>query len=239
MSSVDNSIYSRLGDRWYRASDDPVALLRAESRLRNPWILERLEPSSKVLDIGCGGGFLSNELAAHGHEVTGLDAARDALAVAAAHDWTASVSYIEGDALALPFRDASFDAVTAMDFLEHVENPARVVEEVARVLRPGGSFFFHTFNRNPISWLVVIKGVEWFVKNTPPNMHVYRLFVKPDELYEMCACSRLRVTEIVGSRPKLSHILPLVLSGIARPDFAFVWSKNLLTGYTGVATKTL
>ena len=113
--------------------------------------------------------------------MTGLDASQEALSVAARHDGTARVRYERGDALTLPYPDASFDAVCSLDFLEHVEEPERVVAEVARVLRPGGLFFFHTFNRNFWAWLVIIKGVEWFVRNTPKDLHVLRLFVKPEE----------------------------------------------------------
>src|SRR6201999_1216443 len=113
------------------------------------------------------------------YRVTGLDASPESLVVAARHDETGSVRYERGDALALPYADASFDAVCAMDFLEHVEEPARVVAECSRVLRPGGLFFFHTFNRSFLAWLVVIKGVEWFVRNTPRDMHVLRLFIPP------------------------------------------------------------
>jgi 2-polyprenyl-6-hydroxyphenyl methylase/3-demethylubiquinone-9 3-methyltransferase len=90
---VDNAIYHQLGDRWYTAQDDPVALLRAESRARNPWIasnIRRAFPSGevKVLDIGCGGGFLSNYLANAGFTVTGLDASAESLVIARRYDAT-------------------------------------------------------------------------------------------------------------------------------------------------------
>ena len=92
---VNNAIYRQLGDRWYTARDDPIALLRAESRARNPWIansIRRAFPSGevRVLDMGCGGGFLSNYLAKAGYTVTGLDAAAESLAVARRYDATAA-----------------------------------------------------------------------------------------------------------------------------------------------------
>jgi 2-polyprenyl-6-hydroxyphenyl methylase/3-demethylubiquinone-9 3-methyltransferase len=240
---VNNAIYDTLGSRWYAAEDDPVALLRAESRLRNPWVLERIVThrgaSARVLDVGCGGGLLSNHLAKAGLEVHGLDASRESLAVAERYDETRSVRYVLGDALHLPYHDASFDVVCAMDFLEHVEDPAGVIREAARVLRPNGTFFFHTFNRNWLAWLVVIKGVEWFVKNTPPDLHVLRLFLKPGEVSAWCEDFGLLVRELHGSAPVVFSraFLRLLTSGEVSDDFRFRFTRSTLLAYTGYAVK--
>lgn len=241
---VNNDIYNDLGERWYTAQDDPVALLRAESRSRNPWLLQEIrnafgENAASILDLGCGAGFLANELARHGYEVTGLDASESSLRVARQYDTTGKVKYECGDAYALPYPDASFEVVCAMDFLEHVEEPGRVVAEVARVLKPGGLFFFHTFNRNPIAWLIIIKGVEWFVKNTPPDMHILRLFVKPAELRAMCEQSHLRVEFLKGFVPKILQrpFWRMLFTGTVVKDFEFHFTKSMLTGYLGFAMK--
>jgi 2-polyprenyl-6-hydroxyphenyl methylase / 3-demethylubiquinone-9 3-methyltransferase len=241
---VNNAIYDELGERWYAAHDDPVALLRAESRLRNPWVTQKLlrehGASARVLDVGCGAGFLSNALARAGFDVTGLDASKASIEVAARHDATGKARYLLGDALHLPFPDASFDAVCAMDFLEHVEEPGKVVAEIGRVLKPGGTFFFHTFNRNLIAWLVIIKGVEWFVKNTPRHMHVLRLFIKPRELAAMCQAHGMRVSELHGSEPVVFSwaFWRMLLTRVVPADFRFRFSKSTLLAYTGCAERT-
>lgn len=240
---VNNAVYEELGGRWYDADDDPVALLRAESRLRNPWVLSEISralgpPPSRVLDVGCGAGFLSNALAAAGHRVTGLDAAAGALEIARQRDETSSVRYDRGDARALPYEDGAFDVVCAMDFLEHVEEPARVVGEIGRVLAPGGLFFFHTFNRNWLAWLVVIKGVEWFVRNTPDDLHVLRLFLKPAEVAAMCAAHGMDVVRTRGSRPEVGAALAKMLATRAVPrDLRFTFTRSTLIAFTGFARK--
>jgi 2-polyprenyl-6-hydroxyphenyl methylase/3-demethylubiquinone-9 3-methyltransferase len=244
--AVNNGLYNDLGRRWYEAFDDPVALLRAEANLKNPWAAARIrakfgDQKVSVLDIGCGGGFLSNYLAAEGHRVTGLDLSVSSLAVAKDYDLSGKALYVEGNAYALPFADHSLEVVTAMDFLEHVEDPALVVKEVGRVLKPGGIFIFHTFNRNPLAYLLVIKAVEWFVKNTPPHMHVYHLFVKPAELAAYCQSQGMRIEEWKGIRPRLFRfsVLKALFTGIVPKDFSFAFTRSLSVSYCGVAVKGL
>ena len=241
--TVNNAIYSELGQRWYEADDDPVALLRAESKLRNPWVagkLAELGPGPhEILDIGCGGGFLTNYLASLGHTVTGLDESEEALVVARSRDQTNRVSYLTGDALRLPFEDGSFDVVCAMDFLEHVEDPALAVREASRVLRPGGMFFFHTFNRNPLAWLVIIKGVEWFVKNTPDHMHILELFIKPRELSKMCLDAGLEEPHFVGTRPRVGAAFwKMLWTRVVPRDFEFTFTPSTLLAFSGFTRRT-
>lgn len=242
---VNNDIYHQLGERWYTAKDDPVALLRAESRARNPWVASEIRsayPTGQVsvLDIGCGAGFLANELARRGMTVTGFDASEESLAVARLHDVTKQVKYQQGDANSLPFAHESFDVACAMDFLEHVEQPAQIVAEAARVLRPGGLFFFHTFNRNWVSWLFGIKGVEWFVQNTPRDLHLYRLFIKPAELQQYCEQHGLRVTALHGLAPVIAKraFWKMLVTGTVDDDFSFHFTYSVLLSYIGIATKT-
>lgn len=241
---INNDFYDLYGERWYTAQDDPVGLLRAENRALQPWIVAEIRRvcqrnAVRVLDVGCGAGFLANELARNGFKVTGIDASERSLDVARRHDGTGSVVYQSGDALHLPFPDRSFEVACAMDFLEHVERPAQVVSEAARVLAPGGIFFFHTFNRNLLSWLIVIKGVEWFVRNTPKDMHCLHLFIKPDELRGMCERAGLRIEYIRGMAPVAwkSSFWKMILTGRVSDDFTFTFTRFTLAGYAGLAVK--
>lgn len=243
---INNDYYHTLGEKWYRAHDDPVALLRCEANLRNPWIAGRIheffsyKPGKvKVLDVGCGAGFLSNYLAKEGFEVTGIDLSASSLEIAQRRDETASVKYLHADAYDLPFDPQTFDVVTSTDFLEHVTQPQKVIEEVSRVLMPSGFFFFHTFNKNWISKLMVIKSLEWFVKNTPEHLHVYDLFIKPKDIRKWLEAQNLEVLEIHGVRPRFLQLplLRLVAKGEVDPRFRFKWTPSLAVSYMGVSRK--
>jgi 2-polyprenyl-6-hydroxyphenyl methylase/3-demethylubiquinone-9 3-methyltransferase len=236
---VNNQWYDSLDRQWYEARDNPVALLRAEARHRNPWLADTLGAAPRaVLDLGCGGGFLANDLAVRGHRVVGIDTSAEALGVARRYDRTRSAVYLVGDACALPFADASFDAVCAMDLIEHVTAPDRLIAEAARVLRPGGLFFFHTFNRTWQAHLIVIKGVEWFVKNTPKDLHVIELFRSPEEVAAMCRRAQLEPVCVRGSRPRFGWPLwRMLASGRVDDDLAFRFTRSTRLGYTGYARK--
>ena len=242
--AVNNRFYDELGERWYKAKDDPIALLRAESRSRVKWIVGKIKNAFadqpvRVLDVGCGAGFLSNELSREGFALTGLDSSDRSLAVARLHDTTGAVEYELGDASNLPYPYCTFEVACAMDFLEHVDEPLEIIREITRVLKPGGLFFFHTFNRNLLSYLIVIKGVEWFVKNTPHNMHVLKFFIKPSELRAMCNESGLTVAELRGFGPRVGQgaFWRMLCTGVVEDDLEFEFKRSKLTGYTGLAVK--
>lgn len=240
---INNDFYEDLGEDWYTSYDHPIALLRAENATRAPWvdleIKRHLGTSGRVLDVGCGAGLMSNYLATQGHTVTGIDISLSSLDVARKHDRKGSVIYQKGTAYDLPFGESEFDVVCAMDILEHVENPLRLILEASRVLRPGGLFFFHTFNRTWLSHLVVIKGVDWFVPNAPKNMHVYDLFITPDETQVMCEAASLKIEKMSGFVPRVFSISfwKLLLRRSIDKDFSFKFVKSLSTGYSGFAIK--
>jgi 2-polyprenyl-6-hydroxyphenyl methylase/3-demethylubiquinone-9 3-methyltransferase len=247
MKKVNNDYYDTLNDDWYEADDDPIALLKAEQKLKNKWIedellrlLDRQDLTGvKILDIGCGGGFLTNYLATKGVEVTGIDQSVSSLRVAEDNDKTNTVKYLPANAYQLPFGDESFDFVFAMDFLEHVESPEKVISEASRVLKKKGSFFYHTFNRNLLAWLVIIKMVEWFLPKTPKDIHILRLFIKPKELEVMMSKNGLSNQEINGMGPVFlsSAFFWSLLKRRIHPDFDFELKSSKLLAYMGHAGK--
>jgi 2-polyprenyl-6-hydroxyphenyl methylase/3-demethylubiquinone-9 3-methyltransferase len=242
---VNNQFYDELGERWYNDDEHIIALLRAESRLKLEYVRKILSThtrgsSSRVLDIGCGAGFLSNGLAADDYEVTGVDQSAGSLAVAERHAPEGkSVSYRPADAYALPFADASFDAVLMMDFLEHVDEPGRAIAEASRVLRAGGLLIFYTFNRTLPSKFLAIDAVELIARDCPKHFHVWHLFIKPEELKEMAARAGLSVMAFQGLRPRFLEwpFWSSLLKRRVHPGFSFQYTKRLTLGYMGYALK--
>ena len=244
MEYVNNDYYEHLSDKWYTEHADPVALLRLESLLKNPWVINIIQsfyPDQrvKIVDIGCGGGFLSNALALAGHQVTGIDLSQSSLETAKRYDDSKTVMYQQADATAIPLDDKSFDVVCCMDMLEHVEDPAKVISEASRLLRPGGIFFFHTFDRNFLSWLMVIKCMEWFMPQMPKNLHILRLFIRPRALVEMMNQVGLKKLWMGGLSPNFFSraFLWSIWNKRIHPDFKFSFVKSTSLGYIGYAKK--
>lgn len=244
-AEINNAIYNQLQDRWYEANDDPVALLRAESKLVAPWISETAsklleQKNLYMLDMGCGGGFISNKLAKKGHTVKGIDLSPTSLDVAKKYDSTKSVEYSIGDVTQLNFTPNQFDVTLSCDVLEHVEEPQKLVQEAYRVTKPGGLFFFHTFDRNFISYLVVIKFVEWFVRNTPKHMHILKMFIKPKELKKWCTDCGFEDFNIIGMRPILRSLMDRsVFQRTVPKGLKFKFTNNTAITYAGYVRKPL
>lgn len=241
--TADSEFYEQLSKRWYETGDDPMALLRHQHGLTNPWILAEIRKNigyhANILDIGCGPGFFANQAALMGHKVTGIDISSTQLRVAQIRDSTKAVRYVYGDAYAIPYPRETFDVVMAMDLLEHVSDPQKVLFEASRVLRPGGLLFFHTFNRTPWAYLLVIKGMQWFVKNTPPGLHVFRLFRKPSEVEEWIDNAGMDLKITRGVRPVIlqTSLFKMLWTHIVPERFRFCWTRSRVISYVGYAKK--
>ncbi|MBA3772068.1 MAG: bifunctional 2-polyprenyl-6-hydroxyphenol methylase/3-demethylubiquinol 3-O-methyltransferase UbiG [Ramlibacter sp.] len=178
--------FSELAHRWW----DPESEFRPLHQI-NPLRLEWIQScqplaGKNILDVGCGGGILSDAMALKGARVLGIDLASKALRVAQLHALeaqTANVEYREVSVEALAAqRPGTFDGVTCMEMLEHVPDPASVVQACARLVKPGGWVFFSTINRNPKSFLFAIVGAEYMLNLLPRGTHEYLKFIRPSEL---------------------------------------------------------
>lgn len=182
--------FSELAHRWWDVNSE-FRPLHQINPLRLDWIQTLVSLKDKqVLDVGCGGGILSDAMARAGAHVTGIDLATKSLKVAQLHaleTQTPNVSYREVSAEALAAeKPASFDVVTCMEMLEHVPDPASVVRACATLVKPGGWVFFSTLNRNPQSFLFAIVGAEYVLNLLPKGTHEYAKFIRPSELAGFC-----------------------------------------------------
>jgi len=182
--------FSELAHRWWDVNSE-FRPLHQINPLRLDWIQTLASLKDKqVLDVGCGGGILSDAMARVGAHVTGIDLATKSLKVAQLHaleTQTPNVSYREVSAEALAAeKPASFDVVTCMEMLEHVPDPASVVRACASLVKPGGWVFFSTLNRNPKSFVFAILGAEYILNLLPKGTHEYAKFIRPSELAGFC-----------------------------------------------------
>lgn len=156
-----------------------------------------------AIDVGCGGGLLSEALAGHGARVTGIDLAAQALDVARQHAKQSEleIDYRQSTAESLAAeQEETFDLVCCMEMLEHVPDPASVVEACARMAKPGGDVVFSTINRNPKSFALAIVGAEYIAGLIPRGTHQYDKFIRPSELVEACRAAGLQAATLRGLR---------------------------------------
>ena len=186
--NADESELQKFGDlahKWWDKNSE-FKPLHEINPLRLNWIdkLTSLK-GRKVLDVGCGGGILSESMYFKGAEVTGIDLGEKALNVAKLHQLESGAKvnyqYISVEKLAEE-QPASFDVVTCMEMLEHVPDPAAIVAACAKLVKPGGSVFFSTINRHPKSYLFAVIGAEYLLNMLPKGTHDYAKFIKPSEL---------------------------------------------------------
>src|SRR6266487_2265553 len=254
---IDNEIYKSDGDIWWK----PDTILHLLKTSVNPWrvgivkeIIQKMsvEPGGKTaLEVGSGGGILTEEIAKMGFTTTGIDPADQSIVTASNHARASGldIKYEKGTGENLPYAAGSFDFVFCCNVLEHVQDLPKVISEISRVLKPGGVFIYDTLNRTFVSKLVAIKiWQEWkrwaFM---PANVHVWEMFIKPGEIKSLLQKNDFDWKEHTGSQPNVS--IPKMLGFLRKrakgewtyedlgKNFWLVKSNDMNILYAGYAIK--
>lgn len=193
--------FDALASRWWD-SEGEFRALHEINPLRLDWIRQHVDLAGKrVIDIGCGGGILTEAMAAANATVVGIDMAEGPLAVARLHQHEsgAEVDYRQATAEELAAKEpASYDVVTCLEMLEHVPIPSQVIRSCAQLVKPGGHVFFSTINRNAKSFAFAIVGAEYILKLLPAGTHEYKKFIRPSELESWARPAGLSLRESIG-----------------------------------------
>lgn len=201
-SPAEIAHFSRLASRWWDP-DGEFRTLHDLNPVRLAWVDEVAGlAGNTVLDIGCGGGLLSEAMAWRGATVTGIDMSADSLAIARLHLIESSplhVDYLETTAEDLALQSPNtFNIVTCMELLEHVPDPQRLVQACAALLAPGGSALFSTINRTPTAFATAIVGAEYLTRLVPRGTHRYEQLIRPSELDAWGRRAGLRLESLRG-----------------------------------------
>jgi 2-polyprenyl-6-hydroxyphenyl methylase/3-demethylubiquinone-9 3-methyltransferase len=194
--------FSALASRWWDPESE-FKPLHAINPLRLNWIQQHTGPlaGKRVVDVGCGGGILSESMARAGATVTGIDLAEKSLKIAKLHGLESGVKVdyrtVSAEQLAAE-QAGQFDVVTCMEMLEHVPDPASIIQACSQLAKPGGWVFFSTLNRNPKSFLFAIIGAEYLLRLLPRGTHSYEHFIKPSELAASARRAGLQVADLGG-----------------------------------------
>ncbi|CAG9296154.1 bifunctional 2-polyprenyl-6-hydroxyphenol methylase/3-demethylubiquinol 3-O-methyltransferase UbiG [Celerinatantimonas diazotrophica] len=196
--------FASLASQWWDEDGDFKTLHQI-----NPLRLEFIETHSaglfdkQILDVGCGGGILSESMAKRGAQVTALDMGQAQIEVARLHALESQVEIdyhqVSAENFALE-HPASFDVITCMEMLEHVPEPASVLQALYTMLKPGGQLFLSTVNRNPKSYLLMLVAAEKLLKLVPQGTHQYNKFIKPSELLGWCDVVGFETKHLTGVR---------------------------------------
>lgn len=200
-SQAELDKFDELAQRWWDP-DGPQKALHALNPARLGYVADRTDlRDAEVLDVGCGGGLLSEALAKAGARVTAIDLAPNLLKMARLHGLESGVQVgyreIAVEALAAEMPGA-FDAVTCMEMLEHVPDPSAIVRACATLLKPGGRLFLSTLNRTPAAFALAIVGAEYVARLLPKGTHLYRDFIRPSELAKWLREAGLELEDVSG-----------------------------------------
>lgn len=197
--------FDSLAHRWWD-KNGAMKALHDINPLRANYIDQHANIAGKtVLDVGCGGGILSEALAQRGAQVTGIDAGSEPINVAQLHllESELDISYYHSTAENFAQQhSASFDVISCLEMLEHVPDPQSVIHACAALCKPGGQLFFSTINRNAKAWLMMIVGAEYVMNMVPKGTHTYNKLIRPAELSRWLRQAGLEVTEIRGMEYK-------------------------------------
>lgn len=201
VNPVEVDKFTQLADEWWNING-PLYTLHAINPLRVQWLLDQTELKDKaILDIGCGGGILTESLSQLSAKVTGIDQAADCLEVAKNHAkaLTHPPEYlcIRAEDLAEQ-RLEQYDVITCLECLEHVPQPQSILAAASKMLKPGGHLFLSTLNRTPKAFVQAIVGAEYILKMIPRGTHHYRDFIKPSELVNWCSPLQLSLLSMKG-----------------------------------------
>ncbi|MGV7194991.1 bifunctional 2-polyprenyl-6-hydroxyphenol methylase/3-demethylubiquinol 3-O-methyltransferase UbiG [Xanthomonas axonopodis] len=193
--------FAALANRWWDA-DGPQKPLHALNPVRLQYVSARQQlAGARVLDVGCGGGLLSESMARLGAQVTAIDLAPELVKVARLHSLESGVQVnyrvqsVEDLAAEQP---GSFDAVTCMEMLEHVPDPTAIIRACASLLKPGGKLFLSTLNRTPAAFALAVVGAEYIARLLPKGTHHYKDFIKPAELAAWLRGAELQLDDVSG-----------------------------------------
>eukprot|EP00605_Chrysophyceae_sp_TOSAG23-4_P001377 GSChrysophyteH1.ASY1.ANO1.1497.1 assembled CDS len=247
-SNIDNSFYDALGMGGWWDSDGSQQGLHEMNPLRASYFQEKLvkegvPAGAKVIEIGCGGGILSEAMAGMGYEVHGFDQSEGSIDVARSHAQEKGIPesrlrYSIGDAYELPLDDMCADVIVMSDVLEHLDDLPRAVREVGRVLKSKGVFVFDTFNRTIMSYLFGILGAQILLKIVPSHCHDWNLFVTPHELSRVLGACDMKICDLKGMSVYMNplHVLSFYFTG-KKPVMSFQLIDSLSVQYIGYAVK--